>query len=182
MPKQEEFRKQLSNYVIDHIIEKSLNQVFGETSTRLIYDHLESNHHLRREDIPENLEIFFSGLEEMYGFGAKLLEKLILKKLHTKLGLRYEEKEGYSFSDYIEELKTPKHLKVDEKAVIRPEHLDKALTSLPKLEAGDTTANGVVKEIGRAKVAEEQLPEPAGGDRKDKAHKKRIQQSYKDKT
>ncbi len=182
MPKQEEFQKQLSNYVIDLIIEKSLNQVFGETSTRLIYDYIESNHHLRREDVPENLEIFFSSLEDMYGFGAKVLKKMVLKKLHTKLGLRYEEKEGYSFSDYIEELKNLKHLKVDEKAVIRPESLDKASTSLPKLEAGYTTTNGVTKEIGRTKVVEEQLPEPAGGDKQDKAHKKRIEQSYEDKT
>ena len=178
MSKQEESREQLSNYVIDHIIEKSLKQAFGEASARLIYDQLERNHHLTREDIPKNLEMFFSSIEEMYGFGAKVLKRTVLKKLHTKLGLKYEEKEGYNFSDYIRELKTPKHPKVDEKAVIRPEDLDTALTSLPKLKEDNTTTSGVIKKMGKAKDAGEQQPEPAGGDRQDKKPKKRIQQYY----
>ena len=174
MPKQEEFRKQLSNYVIDYTVEKSLKQVFGETSTRLIYDYFESNHHLRREDIPENLEKFFSSLKDMYGFGARLLEKLVLKKLHTQLGLRYEEKEGYSLSDYIRELKTPKQLKVDEKTVVRPENLDTALPHplrtvvSAELEADNTTASGVIKENRRSRVVAEQPPEPSDGDKQDK--------------
>jgi uncharacterized protein YktA (UPF0223 family) len=117
MSNQEEDQEQLSNYVIDYIIEKSLNEVFGEKSASLIYDYIESDHHLKREDIPENLELFFSSLEKMYGFGAKVFKKIVLTKMHTKLGLRYEEKEGYSFSDYVEELKNPKRLKVDEKEV-----------------------------------------------------------------
>ena len=96
----EKNRKQLL-YVID----ESMTQVFGETSTKVIYDHLERNHHLRREDIPENLETFSFGLEEMYGFGAILLERLILRKLYSKLGLKFKEKEGYNFLDYMEELK-----------------------------------------------------------------------------
>jgi len=87
-------------------IDESMVQVFGNTSTGVIYDFIKGNHGLRKEDIPESLEIFSSSLEKMFGFGALLLEKLILKKLYTKLGLRYEENEGYKFLDYIKELKS----------------------------------------------------------------------------
>jgi len=87
-------------------IDESMVQVFGNTSTGVIYDFIKGNHGLRKEDIAENLEIFSSSLEKMFGFGATLLEKLVLKKLYTKLRLKYEEKEGYKFLDYIKELKS----------------------------------------------------------------------------
>jgi hypothetical protein len=145
MSNQDEDRKQLSDYVIDYVLENSLKEVFGETSTSLIYDYIENDIHLKREDIPENLEIFFSSLEKMYGFGARILKKIVLKKLYMKLGLRYEEKGGYSFSDHVEELKNPKHLEVDEKEV---------------------------------RIAEEQLPETADGDRQEKRPEKRIHETY----
>jgi len=87
-------------------IDESMVQVFGNTSTGVIYNFIEGNHDLKKEDIPENLEIFSSILEKMFGFGATFLEKLVLKKLYMKLGLKYEEKEGYKFLDYIKELKS----------------------------------------------------------------------------
>jgi len=34
-----------------------------------------------------------------------VIENLILKNLYSKLGLKFEEKEGYEFSDYIKELR-----------------------------------------------------------------------------
>jgi len=101
MKSMEEFER-----ILLETIDESMVQVFGETSTRVICDYLKINHGLRKEDIPENLEIFSSSLEKMFGFGATLLEKIVLKKLYMKLGLKYEEKEGYKFLDYIKELKS----------------------------------------------------------------------------
>jgi len=101
MKSMEEFKK-----ILLETIDESMVQVFGSTSTEVIYDYIEGNHDLRKEDIAENLEIFSSSLEKMFGFGATLLEKLVLKKLYMKLGLKYEEKEGYKFLDYIKELKS----------------------------------------------------------------------------
>jgi len=101
MKSMEEFER-----ILMETIDESMVQVFGKTSTGVIYDFIKENHDLRKEDIPENLEIFSSSLEKMFGFGATLLEKLVLKKLYTKLGLKYKEKEGYKFLDYIKELKS----------------------------------------------------------------------------
>jgi hypothetical protein len=36
---------------------------------------------------------------------AHVIEQMILKKLYHGLGLRFEEKPGYDFSDYIRELR-----------------------------------------------------------------------------
>lgn len=97
----EEFEK-----ILLETIDEGMVQVFGNTSTGVIYDYLKGNHKLSKEDIPENLEVFSFSLEKMFGFGAILLEKLVLKKLYKKLGLKYEEKKGYKFLDYIKELKS----------------------------------------------------------------------------
>jgi hypothetical protein len=34
-----------------------------------------------------------------------VIEKMILENLYSKLELKFEEKEGYKFSDYVKELK-----------------------------------------------------------------------------
>jgi len=39
------------------------------------------------------------------GSGSILIENLILKSLYSKLELKFENREGYEFSDYIKELR-----------------------------------------------------------------------------
>ena len=36
---------------------------------------------------------------------ARVIEQLILQKLYARIGLNFEEKKGYKFSDYIRELR-----------------------------------------------------------------------------
>ena len=44
-------------------------------------------------------------MERLLKSGAVLIEKMILINLSSQLQLKYEEKEGYEFSDYIRELR-----------------------------------------------------------------------------
>ncbi len=85
-------------------VDETLNQVFREEGTKAIYDYLENNSHMKREEIAEKPEAFSAGLERLMVSAAQMIENLILKKLYSKLGLRFREKEGYEFSDYIKEL------------------------------------------------------------------------------
>ena len=87
------------------VIDKELKQIFGETATLIIYNHLKKNHSLKREEIPEKLEVFISGLEEFLSSGAQVVEKIILKKVYSSFGFQCQIKEGYSFIDYVTELK-----------------------------------------------------------------------------
>ena len=41
----------------------------------------------------------------MFGYGAKILETIILEKLYEKLNLNFKEKENYKFTDYVEDAK-----------------------------------------------------------------------------
>ena len=87
------------------VVDETLRQVFRETGTKVIYGFLENKSHLKREEIAEKPEVFSTGMKKLVGSGAPVIENLILKNLYRKLELKFEEKEGYEFSDYIKELK-----------------------------------------------------------------------------
>jgi len=53
------------------IVDKVLKETLGEPATSFIYKYLEEEHSLKREDIPNELELFEKGLEEyLSGSGA----------------------------------------------------------------------------------------------------------------
>ena len=86
-------------------IDETMKQIFKEAGTTVIYNFLETNNGLKREEIAEKPEVFSAGLERLMVSGAQLIEKTILKNLYRRVEVEFEEKEGYTFSDYIEELR-----------------------------------------------------------------------------
>lgn len=75
--------------------------VLGEGVKHAIYYHVERKHQLRREEIPEKIESFHKALQSLLGAGAEVLEKLIAKALYDRLGLNFEEREGWTLVDYV---------------------------------------------------------------------------------
>ena len=86
-------------------VDETLRQVFKEAGTKVIYGYITNKCHLKREEIAKKPEIFSAGLESLLVSAARVIENLILRKLYRKLGLKFEEKKGYEFSEYIKELK-----------------------------------------------------------------------------
>jgi len=84
------------------VVDDTLKQIFIGEDVETIYNFLEKKFHLRRVEIAENPEIFSTGLRRLMGKGALSIERAILKGLYSKLNLRFEEKKGYKFSDYLE--------------------------------------------------------------------------------
>lgn len=93
------------NQFLLQVIDYNLNQIFGKTATKIIYNYLEKKHSLTREKIPENLEVFVEGLQEFLSSGVQVIEHVVLTKLYSSLGLEYETKKGYRFTDYVTELR-----------------------------------------------------------------------------
>ena len=79
--------------------------VLGESGRQMIFFHLENSYSIKRHEIPKKPEAFAVGLEKIFGAGASVLEKLIVKSLYSKLGLKYEEKSDYTFADYLNDVK-----------------------------------------------------------------------------
>lgn len=86
-------------------VDETLNHVFREAGTKVIYDYLENNSPLEREEVAEKTKVFSAGLEKLLGSAAPVIEKMILKNLYRKLELKFEEKKGYEFSNYVKELR-----------------------------------------------------------------------------
>ena len=88
-------------------IDVQLKQVFGETGTSVIYNYLQSALSLQQEDIPKKLEVFAEGLDRFLSSGARVVEKVILDCLYSDFGQEFQFKEGYTFVDYVNVLRTP---------------------------------------------------------------------------
>ncbi|MFQ6073623.1 MAG: hypothetical protein ACE5KC_00240 [Candidatus Bathyarchaeia archaeon] len=86
-------------------VDETLKRVFKEQGAKVIYDYFGNKFHLKPEEIAERSEVFSAGLRRLLASAGPVIEKMILKNLYRKLELKFVEKEGYEFSDYIKELK-----------------------------------------------------------------------------
>jgi len=87
------------------IIDEELKHIFREAVTSVIYNHLERNHSLKREEISEKLEVFIREFEEFLGSGAQVAQKITMQKLSSCLRVRCQGKGSYSFVDCVAEIK-----------------------------------------------------------------------------
>ncbi|MDH5449081.1 MAG: hypothetical protein OEY24_06900 [Candidatus Bathyarchaeota archaeon] len=101
MKREIEFEKSLVK-----TIDVQLKQVFGEMGTLVIYDYLQSVLSLRQEEIPKKLEVFAEGLDRFLSSGARVVEKVILDGLYSDFSQDFQFKEGYTFVDYVNALRT----------------------------------------------------------------------------
>jgi hypothetical protein len=76
----------------------------GESVKQSIYFHIENKFRVSRNEIPENLEEFQGGLEKIFGTGARFIEILIMKNVHSKIGLPLIMKKSgeLEFTEYVD--------------------------------------------------------------------------------
>ena len=86
-------------------VDETLKQIFKKDGAKVIYEFLENHSRLKLEEAADKPEVFSDSLERLMVSAARVIEKLILKNLYRRLGLKFEEKQGYEFSDYIRELR-----------------------------------------------------------------------------
>ena len=79
--------------------------LLGESSKQAIIFHLEDSFKLKEENIPSNLTEFKKALDSIFGPGAAYLERIIVKSLYEKLGLKFEGK-NTDFIEYVETAKS----------------------------------------------------------------------------
>jgi hypothetical protein len=86
---------------LSEAIEETLNDLFGENVSKIIFFNVGKSSSAKD---PEN---FFKNIESLLDFdnGSDLVKRHVLERLYTKKGLTFEEKQGYSFNDYLTEFK-----------------------------------------------------------------------------
>jgi len=74
----------------------------GESVKQAIYFHIENGFNVPKNNVFENIETFKVGLERIFGAGARFIEIMIMKNLHSKIGLSLEiEGDELDFVKYI---------------------------------------------------------------------------------
>ena len=80
-------------------------ETLGESGKHMIFFHLDKSYSIRKHEIPKKPEAFARGLQKIFGAGASVIEKLIVKSLYSKLGLECEFAENRPFADYVNGLR-----------------------------------------------------------------------------
>jgi aspartyl/asparaginyl beta-hydroxylase (cupin superfamily) len=99
-----EKRKDLTSFFAE-AVDDTLKQIFKEDGAKVIYEFLENHARLKLEEVADKPEVFSESLERLMVSAAHVIEQMILKNLYHRLGLKFEEKSGYEFPDYIRELR-----------------------------------------------------------------------------
>ena len=86
-------------------VDETLKQVFKEAGTEVVYNFIENKCHFKCKEIAEKPEVFSADLKRLLVSATPMIEKMILKNLYSKLELQFVDKEGYEFSDYINQLR-----------------------------------------------------------------------------
>lgn len=93
---------------LDHALREATDYgllALGETARQTIYERAENKYQVKREEIPEKLNLFHEALEGMLGAGAEVIERQIAKKLYSQLNLNFTERSGWTIVEYFDHAK-----------------------------------------------------------------------------
>lgn len=79
-------------------VKSVLVEVLGEKTAEVIL------YHIGYETCMKDVDAFARTLEKIFGSGAAVLEKRILERLYAQAGRTFQEKQGYRFTDYVNEI------------------------------------------------------------------------------
>ncbi len=88
-------------------IDETLTDLLGTRAREAVYDHLERNHSIARDEIPENTDELFKLFEHNFGATSKrVIGRVIAKKVYSKLDWEFHTIASFEFTDYLERIKT----------------------------------------------------------------------------
>jgi hypothetical protein len=97
---------QISSKTLDDLVSESIDEVLteliGTKPKEAVYDYLERNYSLARDNIPKNLPKFIELLESTFGRGSRTICKGIARRMFEKLGWEFTEVRGFELLDYLE--------------------------------------------------------------------------------
>jgi hypothetical protein len=73
----------------------------GESGREAVYFHLNNTYSLKKEDVPDKPQAFDEALRKIFGVGADVIERSVVKRLYSKLEIDFIENKNYGFANYI---------------------------------------------------------------------------------
>ncbi len=98
------YRRDFEKLLLEAVDEQLTS--LGESSKQALYFHLEKGFNIKKHEIPQKTEAFVGAMEKIFGQGADYLEILIMKRLHSKIGLEVKlSTPNLTFTEYVEAAK-----------------------------------------------------------------------------
>jgi hypothetical protein len=98
------YRRDFERLLLEAVDEQLTS--LGESSKQALYFHLERGFDIKKQEIPQKTEAFVDAMEKIFGQGADYLEILIMKRLHSKIGLDVRlSTPNLTFIEYVEAAK-----------------------------------------------------------------------------
>jgi hypothetical protein len=98
------YRRDFEKLLLEAVDEQLTS--LGESSKQALYFHLEKGFNIKKQEIPQKTEAFVDAMEKIFGQGADYLEILIMKRLHSKIGLEVKlSTPNLTFAEYVEAAK-----------------------------------------------------------------------------
>jgi len=95
MPQQPKF-----NALLVAAIQEGLNSI-GPSISDIVLFYLRRNNSIRSDQPSIDPEAFDDGLKEIFGFGAKVIERRILEVLYVKLDVNIQLGEDFEFTEEV---------------------------------------------------------------------------------
>ena len=96
----------LTNLLSDSI-DEALTDLLGSRARESIYDYMERNHSVARNEIPERLDDLFKLFEGYFGVKSKnVIGRVIARKVYSKLDWEFVSIPNFEFGDYLERIRT----------------------------------------------------------------------------
>ncbi|MEM2431655.1 MAG: hypothetical protein QXX94_06855 [Candidatus Bathyarchaeia archaeon] len=93
------------NKIISEVAEEVMLNIFSRKALDNILRAMREKYFLDLDEMPKHPSIFSEALRRIIGVGSIIIEDLIIENLYIKLGLEFQWKKNYTFSDYINEIK-----------------------------------------------------------------------------
>jgi hypothetical protein len=93
--------------VVEESIDTVLTQLLGKIVTDAIYDYIERNYSLTKDELTQNSDKLFLVLGTLFGDkGRRVVSRYMAKHLFRNLDLRFEPVEGFEFLNYVEKARS----------------------------------------------------------------------------
>ena len=86
-------------------IDQALADLLGSRNRDLIYDHLATHYSYGREGIPQNIDAFYSFLEQTFASASRVVGKTIMRRFYERMGWQFQEKGWFQFIDCLHSAK-----------------------------------------------------------------------------
>ncbi len=86
-------------------VEKTLTLILGEEVTKAFYFHMSKNFDLKKDAMASRPDVLSEALNRTFGKGGQVIQRVIIRKLCDKTGVKYDEVSEDNLTSAISELK-----------------------------------------------------------------------------